>query len=569
MCKGENVVSQKLDVKGKTIFQITKWYYADSLIVNRRYQRKLVWSLDEKRLFIDSILNGYPTPSIIVSYYNGGERESYEIIDGLQRLNAIVSFVDNEYGIMVNGKEHFFDLTSVGATDRLDKQRQPVLTRDICDKFVEQEIPVVVTEQHKNREECIEKIFQRINSSGRKLSAHDIRQASSDGEFSDLIRRIAADCRGDYTYSDTIWLCDMPKISLKSPGLNYGINPDTTFWRRHDIIPFYRFRQSLDEEILAKAMAMVLLGDNFRASPDSLDALYRDDTPESIKITKKIKNIGKDNLEKYAREVISQIDDIFDSVDSNFTSFLCTKKNEAGKDIGFIILFCALYRLKREGYVIENYKKVAESLKQVFSSKFLLSMRDMVYNELKPCMVKQISRKKTADEYLLEDLLSRSPIELQCAEFKIGLTYFNSDKFNYNELKKIWCTLVAMANTVRDGYVIVGVANSNEACYDWQKVYNSSPITYGRHKIVGITDEATRKFLDEDHYEQKICDLIRKSKISHPLKQFVLSNYRLVNFHEKTLLILPSKKQESISYYDNNIYVRQGTTTRKVDDLQQ
>lgn len=569
MYKGENVVSHKLDVKGKTIYQIIKWYYADALIVNRRYQRKLVWSLEEKRLFIDSIINGYPTPSIIVSAYDDGDDEDewYEIIDGLQRLNAIVSFVDNDFGIMIDGEEKFFDLKIIGATTRLDKQQYPTLERYICDIFVDQEIPVVVTVQKKNREKSIEKIFQRINSSGRKLSAHDIRQASSVGEFPDLIRRIATDCRGDYTYSDNLCLCDMPKISLSSAGLNYGIDPDTTFWRRHDIIPFYRFRQSLDEEILAKAMAIVLLGDDISVSTDGLNALYCDDTPEAIKVTKIIKDIGKEELEQYAREVISQIDDIFASVNSNFTSFLCSKKNEAGKDIGFIIIFCALYRLKREGYVIENYKKIALSLKQVFFTSFSWSMRDIVYNELKSYMVKQIPRAKTVDEYLLEDLLSRSPIELQCVEFKIGLTYFDSGKFNYYEIERIWCTLVAMANTMRDGYVIIGVANSDKSCKDWQDVYNSLPITYGKHKIVGITDEATRSFLDEDHYEQNVCNLIKNSKISEPLKGYVLANYRLTNFHEKTLLILPAKKQASISYYDGVQYVREGTITRKVDDL--
>ena len=65
--------------------------------------------MEEKQLFIDSIINKYPTPSIILSTYEGKDKFGntkifYEIIDGLQRLNAIVSFVNNEFGVIYEGK---------------------------------------------------------------------------------------------------------------------------------------------------------------------------------------------------------------------------------------------------------------------------------------------------------------------------------------------------------------------------------------------------------------------------------------------------------------------------------
>ena len=37
-------------------------YLAGKYVVNRRYQRKLVWTQDEKVAFIDSILNNYSIP---------------------------------------------------------------------------------------------------------------------------------------------------------------------------------------------------------------------------------------------------------------------------------------------------------------------------------------------------------------------------------------------------------------------------------------------------------------------------------------------------------------------------
>lgn len=63
------------------------------MFVNRRYQRKLVWTLEEKQKLIDSILKDYPIPAILLAEKEG----RYEIIDGLQRLHAILSFIELAY----------------------------------------------------------------------------------------------------------------------------------------------------------------------------------------------------------------------------------------------------------------------------------------------------------------------------------------------------------------------------------------------------------------------------------------------------------------------------------------
>lgn len=37
-------------------------YKRNEIFVNRKYQRKLVWTLQEKQAFIDTLLRGYPVP---------------------------------------------------------------------------------------------------------------------------------------------------------------------------------------------------------------------------------------------------------------------------------------------------------------------------------------------------------------------------------------------------------------------------------------------------------------------------------------------------------------------------
>lgn len=46
---------------------IYNWYRDGALYVNRKYQRKLVWTLIEKQKLIDSILRGYPIPLVLLA----------------------------------------------------------------------------------------------------------------------------------------------------------------------------------------------------------------------------------------------------------------------------------------------------------------------------------------------------------------------------------------------------------------------------------------------------------------------------------------------------------------------
>ncbi len=46
------MANENLDIDSKTAEELYEWYLDDKLIINRRYQRKLVWSLEEKTALI-------------------------------------------------------------------------------------------------------------------------------------------------------------------------------------------------------------------------------------------------------------------------------------------------------------------------------------------------------------------------------------------------------------------------------------------------------------------------------------------------------------------------------------
>jgi hypothetical protein len=60
------------------------------------YQRDEVWTKPQKQLLIDSLLNGYDIPKLYFRELDGSPTR-YEVVDGQQRLAAIVDFMNDEF----------------------------------------------------------------------------------------------------------------------------------------------------------------------------------------------------------------------------------------------------------------------------------------------------------------------------------------------------------------------------------------------------------------------------------------------------------------------------------------
>lgn len=74
---------------------------------NPDYQRPAVWTNAQKQLLIDSILRDFDVPKI---YLHERDNDTYDVIDGQQRIRAIWSFYDDEFALSkdaepVNGYE--------------------------------------------------------------------------------------------------------------------------------------------------------------------------------------------------------------------------------------------------------------------------------------------------------------------------------------------------------------------------------------------------------------------------------------------------------------------------------
>ncbi|MBW7893734.1 MAG: DUF262 domain-containing protein [Opitutaceae bacterium] len=95
----------KSEPKPRPLHRLAAAYTAKELRVKPEYQRGTVWKLPQKQGLIDSLLRGYQIPLIYVhleqrpNNYTGAVETTAWLVDGQQRLAAIVGFLNGEFAL--------------------------------------------------------------------------------------------------------------------------------------------------------------------------------------------------------------------------------------------------------------------------------------------------------------------------------------------------------------------------------------------------------------------------------------------------------------------------------------
>lgn len=574
-------MSDNLNVGGRHILDMWNSYKKGIFMVNRKYQRKLVWTLEEKQDFIDTILHKYPVPLfLLVSYKDKNDEYHEDIIDGLQRLNSIFSFINGEFAVKYNGVYSYFNPDAMFAESESTAQRErAVIDYRTCRDFLLYQLSVTVTEAD---DTTVEEIFKRINSTGRKLSKQDLRQAGSVGMFSDLVRKISSYARGDYTTDDIISLDRMPGISLSSAGLKYGINTKNIFWIAQGICTYENIRISQDEEIVARLLSYILLGNKISPLSKKLDEIYDTKSAVHDSLESIVEREGIDQISDCFSKIYNDFKKIFESVNSNFSEWLFKNANPSGKAKIFQALFLALYELRKDNYYIENYVLVANSIKQIGDSRFreitddrnwTIKIRNDAIQQfilcLKPAMIlKKVKKDDIVWCLKFEDLLSKAVgIEQQMYDFKLGLTLLENGKRNYKIIDKITRTLTSMANTNpdEDGIVFIGVANDLSAAKEYQAHYHSGWVEVDKCYVTGVNDEINKYWGSLENYVQFLKQGIAKQPIQDDVKSQILNNFKAIYYEDRIIIIIKCKNNGHPFTYGNEFYERRGSNTEKVE----
>lgn len=571
-------INNNLQIQNLTVEQLYKLYKSEKLLVNRRYQRKLVWTVEEKEEFIDSISIDYPVPLFLVAevQYKGGQ--VYEIIDGMQRLNAVMDFLENDFPL--HGK--YFDMDSVSFVKlQKDKkelvQKTPKLSSEISSRIAGYSLPFSVTTNTDAK--VIDDIFKRINSSGKHLSPHEIRQAGASNHFGHIVRVLSESIRRDVSHSDVLTLNNMKQISINNYKLNYGINLGTIFWCQHGIISKNNIRDSRDEEMVAHLLSAILKKPRPSATSYNLDKFYQTNGDFENLISLRGESTIIDNFEA----VFEEVQKTFESTGSTFKQVLFKNDVDYVNRI-FQVFFLAFYDLLvDEQKKVDNYVELCKNLDGVgdrfFTDKadtFLHSKeREEAIAMAKGFMSKYFSNRTSNDPALsngitrMRNLLSSSQTENTNYDFKIGFHHlYGKGDFNHGLLKKVVKTLSAMVNQGPDsvGYVIVGVADDKEDAKRYESYYGKQSRQYKGFYITGVQDEAL-KYKSHDLYTKNVKDQIRAvTEVDETFRSLITRNMDYIRFYDRSILIFRVYNEGQPVKYDNKYFERNGSHNAEVSD---
>jgi len=159
------------DTKSFSINDILKWKENGELIISPKYQRNKVWNLNAKSYLIDSIIRGYPIPQIFIrqNIEISTRQTVREIIDGQQRITAIIEFIENLFKIQ---KSHNKEYGGLLYNELPDSAKENILNYNISFEIIKLKDDARIYE-----------MFARLNTNNMALNKQELRNAQYWGEF--------------------------------------------------------------------------------------------------------------------------------------------------------------------------------------------------------------------------------------------------------------------------------------------------------------------------------------------------------------------------------------------------
>lgn len=161
----------------KKIREIISMVKEGKLIPRPEFQRRLVWTRDDKNHFLDSILRGFPFPEI---YFADGDVDletgqgTQLLVDGLQRVSTIIQYFQGDPELK---------LISIAAyKDLAEEEKKSFLQYDVA-----------VRDLGALRREEVVEVFRRINATKYSLNDIEVNHAVYAGALKRFAENLASD----------------------------------------------------------------------------------------------------------------------------------------------------------------------------------------------------------------------------------------------------------------------------------------------------------------------------------------------------------------------------------------
>lgn len=209
------------------------------------YQRNgSVWSEDKQSFLIDSIFKNYPVPALFMrTIINEDGRTLYDIVDGKQRLQSIIGFIEGTIALTSYfAEDDFFPSEEKEKAERLAGKSFPEIRTDKdLSEYVKQfwTYSLQVEYLYEESDELISNVFDRLNRNGEPLNKQELRNAK---------------------YARTQLLVEIKKLS--------------SIKFLHDKLERLKIERMEDEEFVSELFILVLDDEIQDSSPAIIDEKY-------------------------------------------------------------------------------------------------------------------------------------------------------------------------------------------------------------------------------------------------------------------------------------------------------
>lgn len=161
------------DTRDYSIDFLVQQYRDDEFFIPDEYQRQYIWEDSHKNKFVESILLGLPIPFMFFSDTDDGR---CEIIDGAQRTQTLVEFLDNE--LVLSDLKKLDHLNGFYYADLPDYFRRKLNKTTMRIIVLSDETTIDIRQE----------IFNRINTTGKRANPSEIRRGSYAGPFMEFLK---------------------------------------------------------------------------------------------------------------------------------------------------------------------------------------------------------------------------------------------------------------------------------------------------------------------------------------------------------------------------------------------
>ncbi len=159
------------------ISDVRDWADNERLELRPDFQRNEVWTQAAQIMLIDTILKGIPIPKIYIKSIVKNEKTYRIVVDGQQRLTAILKFIRDELPLKKPYQGEHFNM------------KYSELPESVHDDFIRYKIDI--NEIFNPSDEEIRDLYSRVNKYTVQLNKQELRKADFPGEFISLAEKIS------------------------------------------------------------------------------------------------------------------------------------------------------------------------------------------------------------------------------------------------------------------------------------------------------------------------------------------------------------------------------------------